>query len=351
MIIGVAGFGSSGSSAVTDYLKEFDSLSVVDGLEFVLPFTPDGIHDLDYHLNECVAKYLSSDVAITRFVNLMETYQKVYNHFTHGKFDMLYKNYVDGITQIKRRGYGGTDRIIFPGYVRNRFADSVMKKRVIKWLEKLLNHPVDIFPVRDIYYSVNPKDFLSKSKQFLIDFLVSAGADFTKPVVLNQPFPGNDPQTYFKYFDNPKAIVVDRDPRDMYLFAKLFLKNVGKQYPTDTVEHFVTYYRGMRDNMPYKNADSNVLLLHFEDMVYRYEETTKKINDFCALSPKDKVRSIFNPADSINNTQVFRRYKGYERDVAYIENQLSEYLFDYSDYKDLEISGAMFYGDALKKKR
>ena len=33
MIIGVCGFGSSGSSAVTDYLKEFSTTEVLDNID------------------------------------------------------------------------------------------------------------------------------------------------------------------------------------------------------------------------------------------------------------------------------------------------------------------------------
>ena len=34
MIVGACGFGSTGSSVVTDYLKEFDGIQVKDDFEF-----------------------------------------------------------------------------------------------------------------------------------------------------------------------------------------------------------------------------------------------------------------------------------------------------------------------------
>ena len=50
MIIGVCGFCSTGSSAVSDYLKEFKENQVLDMLEFTLAYIPDGLGDLEYIL-------------------------------------------------------------------------------------------------------------------------------------------------------------------------------------------------------------------------------------------------------------------------------------------------------------
>lgn len=47
MIVGACGFGSTGSSAVTDYLKEYDSFQVLDRIEFTWVSVDDGLTDLD----------------------------------------------------------------------------------------------------------------------------------------------------------------------------------------------------------------------------------------------------------------------------------------------------------------
>ena len=47
MIIGTCGFSWSGSSAVQDFLKEFEEIEVYDRIEFILAFHPDGLEDLD----------------------------------------------------------------------------------------------------------------------------------------------------------------------------------------------------------------------------------------------------------------------------------------------------------------
>ena len=42
MVIGTCGFGSTGSSAVSDYLKEFDENCTLDRAEFTIVHFPDG---------------------------------------------------------------------------------------------------------------------------------------------------------------------------------------------------------------------------------------------------------------------------------------------------------------------
>lgn len=46
MLIGACGFGSTGSSAVTDYLKEYNSFQVLDRIEFTWVSDVDGLIDL-----------------------------------------------------------------------------------------------------------------------------------------------------------------------------------------------------------------------------------------------------------------------------------------------------------------
>lgn len=344
MIIGVCGFGSSGSSAVTDYLKEFSSTSVLDDVEFTLPFIPDGIRDLDFHLNESIAKYYSSDVALTRFKMCIDYLAIELDKYTNGCFKRLSYEYIDNISQYKRIGFGSSDYLIFNGFFHRYFGLSIMKCRVIPLIEKILKRDVSIWPMREMVFSIKPDNFYGLTKDYLESILVSMGGDKKRPIVLNQPFPGNDPISYFKYFKDAKAIVVDRDPRDTYAFAKMFLRNAGRFIPTDSVEQFVMYYKNMRDGMPYKIENKNVLVINFEELVYNYDETSLKIDKFCDIKREDRIRTLFVPQNSINNTQVFKRYPELSEDISYIEKELRDYLFDFERYPDYSPKGEMFYG-------
>ena len=70
--------------------------------------------------------------------------------------------------------------------------------------------------------------------------------------------------------------------------------------------------------------------MYFEDLVYRYEETTEKINHFLGIEGFAN-RSSFNPARSINNTQLFKKYTVYRDQIKIIETELKEFLYDYRE--------------------
>lgn len=51
MIVGTCGFGSTGSSVVSDYLLEYENTMVLDRLDFTwVSKRLDGLIDLEYHV-------------------------------------------------------------------------------------------------------------------------------------------------------------------------------------------------------------------------------------------------------------------------------------------------------------
>lgn len=344
MIIGVCGFTSTGSSAVTDILKEFNENSVLDDHEFTLAYFPDGLNDLSYHLQENISKYMSSNVAIERYKMLIKNlYKNNINKETNGKLFQLTEEYIDSITQICWKGYGAVDYILYTNKFKHVLMD-LFRKVFIRTINKYYKKNINIYPVRTMSFSIKPDDFERITKQYINDILEAMGADFNKNIVLNQPFPGNDPESSFSFFDNPLAIVVDRDPRDNYIFAKKFLLNKGRQIPTETVEKFVVYYRNMRKGMPYIIGSDKILNIRFEDLIYEYDESITKIMTFCGLKEHTNPRTIFAPELSINNTQVFKRYPEYRKEIEYIERELPEFLYPFEKYPEIEVTGNMFSG-------
>ena len=350
MVIGVCGFTSTGSSAVVDYLKEYDKFCVLDNKEFILPYYPDGLEDLDIHLNRYCSKYTGSVVAIERFRRHMQNYwiNRTGSMERRRLINQATAEFLAKIVQVSWLGYGSSDLQlgggIYSGKSKTVFAYQIAKSIVIPCLEKISKRDHDSFLRHRMEFSMMPENFDQEAIVFIKKILAAYGADFTKPLVLNQPFAGNDPEKSFKYFEDPIAIVVDRDPRDNYLFAKKFLRRQGRQIPTDSVEKFVLYYKHMRENQPYKRNNNRVLTLHFEDMVYRYDETIQIINEFCGLKGEEKARTLFVPNMSINNTQVFKRYPEFKDDIRYIEENLTEYLYPFEEFGDIEITGQMFSG-------
>ena len=88
-----------------------------------------------------------------------------------------------------------------------------------------------------------------------------------------------------------------------------------------------------------RTDNPQVLYLHFEDLVYRYDETVEKIEKFTGLTPQLHLhpRTRFIPENSINNTQNFRIEEAWEDEVALFgEAGVDLYPFPYERKTQLE---------------
>lgn len=340
--IGACGFSGTGSSAVSDYLKEFDENIVLDSLEFSIPYLMDGLQDLRYHLHEGGMRDFQCRLAIKRYLDLCNSMQlKDFQRATHGKFRTLSKQYINDLIQFE-----------FVGRDRNNncfcnLVDKIYKKlriyHIVSKIEREKNKEVCIYPLRYVAFSVYPENFEMRTRKYVNDILSEMGSEEGKNVVLDQPFSGNDPMAAFRFFDNPKAIVVDRDPRDIYLLTKDFWRPGGfRAIPAGNPKDYCMFHRKLRENMPYLNDNPNVLRIQFEDLVYKYEEITELIRKFCNLGPNKNPKLFFDPAKSVANTQVFKRYPEFSEDIKYIEAELADYLYPFEQYGSVDTSGKMF---------
>lgn len=347
MIIGACGFGSTGSSAVSDYLCEYGIVQVLDKLEFTWVWGVDGIIDLEYHLKHPHGRTLDSIYAIKRYRELamqsLHMYEKVGGIDSHVFMESV-DRFLDRITQIKWHwNYKRPSGFWEVNYRR-------VVDRIIPKIEIQKRKQINCWPLEEVFFSVLPNNFDDAAMLHVQELLVAMGADLSKPLVLDQPFPGNNPQSCLKFFNDPYAIVVDRDPRDNYVFANTKLLGQNHFMAVSPVEDFVKYYRALRENQPYNQADSRVLSIKFEDMVYHYEDTTKKIRQFLNLGENPNPKSIFDPAISMPNTRVWLRYPQFAKDIEYIEKELPEYLFDYTGCPEPDLTGKMFFGKSPKNK-
>ena len=346
MIIGACGFGSTGSSVVTDYLKEYHNFQVLDKIEFNWVTGVDGLIDLDYHVNHPHNRTMDSIKAIDRYRAMCK--RKVNKFLSVGVpaelFIKLTDDFLDSITTTSWEW-----SIHGPQNMIDRIRRSLYSRLSIvsKWEVKHGRH-WEGYPLETVHLSVRPPCFDEKAKQHVRDILLAMGADFSKPIILDQPFSGNNPQACFKFFDDPYAVVVDRDPRDNYVFAKTKLLGRFHLMPINKVEDFVKYYRALRVNQPYTLPNERVLCMKFEDFVYHYDEATTKLRTFFHLPENPNPKSIFDPAISMPNTQVWKRYPQFKEDIEYIEKELPEFLFDYTGCPEPDLNGKMFWGKSPK---
>lgn len=351
MVIGTCGFGSTGSSAVSDYLKEFDENCTLDRAEFTIVHCPDGLIDLEYHLMHPHSRVSDSNCALERFkymvVNKRGNYLSKKMGVTIKELETMTDRFIENLTQVSWLGYQNYTN----SFIKENIGGRLLYYRVFPFIQKRFNKNPTGYPLTPTRLSIKPVNFYEESRAFIRNMLIRMGANYDKNIVLDQPFSGNDPAACFPFYDDPYAIVVDRDPRDNYVFAKTKLKgNINGFMPTENVHEFIKYYRALRDGQPYKEANDRVLRLQFEEMVYDYDVATNKIREFLNLPDNPRPKSIFDPALSVANTQTFKRFPQFADEVAIIERELSEYLFDFNKFPEPDLSGEMFFGKSPKNK-
>jgi hypothetical protein len=335
MIIGACGYGGTGSSAIKDFLKEFEDVQVLDRAESMFAFKVDGLQDLEYHLVKQYSRQISGDIAIKRFRDASKYantpfIKKLYLDPKRYKRDT--DEFLNSLTQTTYRGMDNYD------YETNNTLKSIIylgfKKFVVKYYEKWTGKIYTAWPMRDIHISIHPEGFYEKAKKYMRSIIENGGGDFSKIIVLDQPFEGNNPTQSFPFFEDPYAIIIDRDPRDLYMAASYQWPD-GMFMPRRDPEAFVEYYKRQRMNIQYSDDNERVLRLNLESMIFDYDNTIKTIMEFLGLTEETHInpKKYFNPKRSIKGSQVYKKIKGHEQEIAYIEKALSEYLFDFDSYE------------------
>ena len=330
MIIGICGLGFSGSGAVIDLLREYKDIYGFSNCEMSICYYPDGVEDLDYHLNGSHSRYMSSDAALYAFHRMMKS------RFGHNSIRQpqyakeimkLTEIYIDALSQVVWKGSWGY-RDYVDGTLKSFFVCNVLQ-RISLIIHSVFRKSIQLAPLETMRLSVYPLDFEIITQKYIVDVLKAIGySEDKKKFVVNQLFSGDDPEKSFKYFNDPYAIVVRRDPRDTYLLVKKMLKVHAGWIPTDNVEDFIKYYRLIYDNIK-TGITGKVIQIQYEDLIYSYDETVKKIEYFCLINNHIDKYKYFNPTRSIRYTQLLVDYPQYKNDILCIEKALSEYMYHF----------------------
>lgn len=326
MEIGVCGYGYSGSGAVICLLKEYEGINYLDGktvFEFSISYVSDGLEDLEFNLCKNPSKGTRCDIAIYRFKKLVDFYERSYNRITNNQFRRFANDYITDLIQAKWKAY----RV----FEYERSKTGMLVRRILGMINTIVKKrgiDYNCFPIRERYLSIYPNNFVPATKKFINNILTSGG-DYNC-LLLDQPFSIGNPLNSMRFFEDPKCIIVDRDPRDLYVMAKNIYGTNALFIPTDTVDNFIEYYKRVRDDKLYKNSN-NILKIQFEDLIYKYHDTVSKIEEFLEFKIGKHVDSYryFNPAISCANVNVYRSFPQDEEAIGLIENHLSMWLYDF----------------------
>ena len=329
-IVTCVGYHATGSGLIDDYLREFSCVSQGGyDKECRLLQDPDGVSDLEYNLVENPHR-LNSGYALKRFRAMAKRYHRNYSAIFGKDYMALIDDYIHDLTKLEYQGYWFADVWLLPDW-----------RRYVWYIQRGINrlkpskyrysNTHNFFPdIKTLHCNVDEDEFLRNTRRFVDNLALKvASGNNKKFVLLDQLVHPNNVNRYLRYVNDLKVIIVDRDPRDVYLNQMLADEHT---LPSDPYV-FSQIYRDTR-KMTTKDYDtSRVLFVQFEDMIYKYEEYTKKVRDFIGIDEKyhNKPKSRFIPEVSIKNTRQWKQHPEFNGAIDIIAENLPEFLYSFPE--------------------
>lgn len=346
--IAITGYCGTGSSAVIDLLEEYNSCST-SGLrryEHTLLYTPGGMFDLEDKLliGNDIHK---SDEALRTFKKEMDRlYLNDFGWF--GSYKQLYGNeFKDMNDEFMSKIAGRVDGTWYGQYEKVKFsvfkvilqlgAKLIQKRKIHKWGRQYVIREKEM-----LYSFVQEDEFYEYASAYMKKYFKMINKD-NKNLILDHFLLPHNSYRIPNYFDEDfRLIIIDRDVRDMYILGKYVWPAINSSAPFPTeVDEFIKFWGGMK-RIEKRIDDKRILRINFEDLVYKYDETVERIENFIGLDPKDHVnkKMYFDPAKSIKNTQNFAINSEWKDEVEKIEKELKEYIYDFPYEIETSISEA-----------
>ena len=312
--VDVSGFFTSGSSAMVDLLKEFRGF-YESNAEIRFIKDPYGIVQMENALvNQW--EFINSSAAISDFLdlckkgcrngkglfapagfNLKKTISKDFMNIT--------EDYVNELSDYtyKFDFYHYKFKKSYLKYVTDRYRWAV--EYLSKGRFKTANRNI-----ATCYFAHPTQERFNKAtKRYFARLFENKIKDNDSPfIILDQAVSPNNTQIIHRYFDKAKMIIIDRDPRDMYVDDIQWGENLDKNYQTkEAAEKYILRAKALRDSIV---LDDDILYVKFEDLIINYDETRLKILHFLGLDEKDHVnkKKFLKPEVSINNIGIWRKY-------------------------------------------
>jgi len=341
LYVAVTGYYSTGSSALIDLLKEYDDVAIASPVrgdyEHMAFFSHGALYDLSAILLNPSCSVYNSDMAINGFIDAAKrlndndfgwfgSYKKYYGD----SFMEITMRFVEAISKKKdRRSAAHIEKVRF-SFVKAalQLAAKVCYKRPITKLGRKY-----VYDANCGYYSMPSKEtFCEAAKRYTKDYMEMCAKEARINVFDHLVWPQQSNSITDFMPENFKVIVLDRDPRDVYLLNKYYwhkppVSTAKPYYPTDCKE----FCEEWKNTIQKRQSTEKILYLHFEDMIYRYDETVERVEAFLGLSEKKHVKkkTTFKPDSSIENTQVYLVNKEWEEEIKFMYDSISEYFYDF----------------------
>lgn len=350
--IAVTGYFGTGSSAVIDLLREYKCVRLVPEIgrayEHEIFYYPGGLFDLCSLLTNGNTPQ-GSDIYINNFINTMHRLND-YDYGWYGSYQKLFGNKVMQIADkfvatISERREGTNSyhtiktRMSLVKAVLQLAAHIVYKRKIAQYGVKYIkdNNPV--------YFAMPSEEELYKAAQeFTSSYFNLFAVDGTISIYDHLIWPQQINAQQRCFTDNLKIIVVNRDPRDVFLSSKYVWckpqtggSSIGKPHFGDDPLKFSAEWK---KTVVTDNSNPNALLINFEDLIYQYEKTVKEIENFVGLSSQEHIspKTKFDPEKSIENTQVFNANNLWKSESRIIADELPEYIYNFPFQKETKLS-------------
>ena len=342
IFIDISGYGNSGKTAISDFLKEFNTVfSFPNKIEFELFRIPDGIIDL-YHSIYSDYGLIRSNLVLNRFERLVKrigTNQKPSNPISYFiasayNYDALFNNQFRKLAGEYITELIGFKYTTFWPYQAN-YAD--IPQLIANKLLRKLNISNDQHEV----IFTEKSHFISSTNKFIQALFDTVADKNHKIVLMNNSFDSYNPTECHKIIENSRSIIVERDPRDIYtsvlpssdVYVPDFenskdIKKIKQQMiAVNDVDSFIHRYKAIRGNATYDSTDS-ILRIRFEDFILKNELMIEKILDFTGLSEAEwtNKNQFFNPLRSTKNIGLWKKCPNIGA-IKKIQQELSEYCY------------------------
>ncbi len=330
----------------TNILEEFNCIKSLGNDEFTFLHETDGLYDLENALKE--GHRLKVDLAIKRFKVLMHKLaaQEHYKNAFNGKFEYLANDFINTIIPCTWKGnWHRAFETQSPTKKEEYLIDlaevtyhTMTKKRLYELYEPDSWAP-SYKPFTMMYYGyldslTSVESFLQEVRSFTQSLLEEVNRDDKyRYMLMDQGMPCNCLDAYARYYNKVKTIIIDRDPRDLYVCNKAIW---GSRYiPVGDVDTFITWYSLSRKGVKNQNYRADqVLFMSFESLIFEYESSLQKIRNFIGLEDNEHILKgkYFIPNLSARNTMVYTQYPSLAKDIDKITIELQEYCYPFPQH-------------------
>ncbi len=328
-VVDLSGYSFSGKSAVYDWLSEHPcAVSFGMEFEFDLIRAPDGLLDLKHKIADHWSPVRSSE-AISRFKRLAHNLggdggilSRLTRAGTH--YDLLFPGYTRASKEYLRSLIKSEWRSYWPfSYLSEDGLQLFIQKLCRKIPSSYLNSNA-------VYFSrIEQESFIELTRDYLDNVLSSALTSDSNTVIVSNAFEPNQPQKGMELVRNSFCIIVDRDPRDIYVSAWTNSKNsrlsIGKATIGESISDFVCRYKGMR--MDPDICNDSVIKIQFEEFILNHEEVSKDILSKIGLEDSAPSNS-FNIERSKENIGLWKSFEDQSK-IKFIEENLGDFCSEY----------------------